>query len=106
MLKDYFNKNKNGISFKIHQELKILKEKLPYSLTNAQSKVIREILIDQKKECTMNRLVQGDVGSGKTIVAIITIFNVIKNGYQAVMMAPTEILATQHYVEAEKLLKF
>lgn len=105
MLKDYFNKNKNGIAFKIHEELKILKEKLPYTLTKAQSRVIREILIDEKKECPMNRLVQGDVGSGKTIVALIAIFNIIKNGYQGVLMAPTEILATQHYIEAEKLLK-
>lgn len=104
MLKDYFNKNKNGIAFKAAEELKLLKERLPYNLTNAQSKVIREILIDEKKESPMNRLVQGDVGSGKTIVALIAIFNVIKNGYQGVLMAPTEILATQHYIEAEKLL--
>lgn len=104
MLKDYFNKNKNGIAFKAAEELKLLKERLPYNLTNAQSRVIREILIDEKKESPMNRLVQGDVGSGKTIVALIAIFNVIKNGYQGVLMAPTEILATQHYIEAEKLL--
>ncbi|MBC2578964.1 ATP-dependent DNA helicase RecG [Clostridium sp. DJ247] len=105
MLKDYLNKNREGISFKISSDLKILKEKLPYSLTNAQSKVVREILIDQKKSVSMNRLVQGDVGSGKTIVALISVFNVIRNGYQAVMMAPTEILATQHYLEAQKLLE-
>ena len=53
----------------------------------------------------MNRLVQGDVGSGKTIVAIIAMFNVVKNGYQAALMAPTEILANQHYEEAKKVLK-
>lgn len=105
MLRDYFNKNKNGIAFKMDEELKILKGKLPYSLTKAQSRVVREILIDQKKEAPMNRLVQGDVGSGKTVVALIAIFNVIKNGYQGVLMAPTEILATQHYLEAEKFLK-
>lgn len=105
MLKDYFNKNKNGIAFKVAEELKFLKERLPYNLTNAQSRVIREILIDEKKGCPMNRLVQGDVGSGKTIVAFIALFNIIKNGYQGVLMAPTEILATQHYIEAEKLLK-
>ncbi|MDW8801069.1 ATP-dependent DNA helicase RecG [Clostridium sp. A1-XYC3] len=105
MLKDYLNKNKNGISFKIHEELKMLKEQLPYALTKAQSRVVRQILVDQKKGIPMNRLVQGDVGSGKTIVALISIFNVIKNGYQGVMMAPTEILATQHYLEAEKLFK-
>ncbi|WP_411683011.1 ATP-dependent DNA helicase RecG [Clostridium thailandense] len=103
MLKDYFNNNKKGIAFKISDELKELKDRLPYALTNAQNRVIREILIDQKKENPMNRLVQGDVGSGKTIVALIAAFNVIKNGYQAVIMAPTEILANQHYLEAERL---
>lgn len=105
MLKDYLNKNKNGISFKIDEELKVLKESLPYTLTKAQSRVVREILVDEKKEIPMNRLVQGDVGSGKTIVALISVFNVIKNGYQGVIMAPTEILANQHYFEAEKLFK-
>lgn len=105
MLKNYFNENKKGIAFKISDELKLLKEKLPYDLTKAQNRVIREILIDQKKESPMNRLVQGDVGSGKTVVALISAFNIIKNGYQAVIMAPTEILATQHYLEAEKLFE-
>ncbi|NMM65647.1 ATP-dependent DNA helicase RecG [Clostridium sp. P21] len=105
MLKNYFNENRQGITFSISKELKILKEKLPYDLTKAQNRVVREILLDEKKSCPMNRLVQGDVGSGKTIVALICIFNVIKNGYQAVMMAPTEILAVQHYVEAIKLFE-
>ncbi|MCY6372370.1 ATP-dependent DNA helicase RecG [Clostridium ganghwense] len=94
-----------GTSFKIVKELKDLKEKLPFNLTNAQSRVVREILIDEKKDVPMNRLVQGDVGSGKTIVSIITLFNVIQNGYQGVLMAPTEILAMQHYVEAQNILK-
>jgi ATP-dependent DNA helicase RecG len=105
MLKSYFSESRKGIDFKIAKELKILKENLPYDLTKAQNKVIREILLDEKKSYPMNRLVQGDVGSGKTIVALISIFNVIKNGYQAVMMAPTEILAVQHYVEASKLFE-
>ncbi|WPC40726.1 ATP-dependent DNA helicase RecG [Clostridium sp. JS66] len=105
MLKNYFNENKKGIAFSIAKELNALKDRLPYQLTKAQNRVIREILIDEKKSCPMNRLVQGDVGSGKTIVALISIFNVIKNGYQAVMMAPTEILATQHYDEALKLFE-
>lgn len=105
MLKEYFGKNKKGIAFKIAPELVDLKNKLPYKLTKAQNKVIREILIDEKREVPMNRLLQGDVGSGKTIVALIAIFNVVKNGYQAVLMAPTEILAQQHYEEASKLLK-
>lgn len=105
MLKDYYNKNKKGMTFKMVPELQELKNKLPYKLTNAQSRVVREILMDQKRESTMNRLVQGDVGSGKTVVALIALFNIIKNGYQAVMMAPTEILANQHYIEAQKLLE-
>ncbi|MFT8316564.1 MAG: ATP-dependent DNA helicase RecG [Clostridium sp.] len=104
ILRDYINKGKKGIAFKISQELNELKNKLPYSLTGSQSKVIREILIDEKKPTAMNRLVQGDVGSGKTIIALIAMFNVIKNGYQAVLLAPTEILSKQHYIEAEKLL--
>lgn len=98
-------RTKKGISFKIAEELKVLKEKIPYTLTCAQNKVIREILLDEKKNVPMNRLLQGDVGSGKTIVSIIALFNVIKNGYQGVLMAPTEILAMQHYMEAKNLLK-
>ena len=105
MLKGYFEKNKRGVAFKITPELIELKNKLPYKLTKAQNKVIREILIDEKREVPMNRLLQGDVGSGKTVVALIAIFNVVKNGYQAVLMAPTEILAQQHYEEATKLLE-
>ncbi|KOA20535.1 ATP-dependent DNA helicase RecG [Clostridium homopropionicum DSM 5847] len=101
MLKKY--RENQGISYKISPELKLLKEKLPYNLTNAQNRVIREILIDEKKSRPMNRLVQGDVGSGKTIIALIALFNAIKNGYQGVLMAPTEILASQHFEEAKKL---
>jgi ATP-dependent DNA helicase RecG len=104
MLKDYVKNNQNGIAFKICEELKELKEHLPFELTNAQNRVMREILIDQKRTSSMNRLVQGDVGSGKTIVAVIAMFNIVKNGYQAVMMAPTEILANQHYLEVTKIL--
>lgn len=104
MVKKLFKNNKRGIAFNICDEMIRLKEQLPFSLTNAQSRVIREILIDEKKPLAMNRLVQGDVGSGKTIVAVIAMFNVVKNGYQAVLMAPTEILANQHYKEVRKLL--
>ena len=99
------NLSSRGISFKISQELKKFKEKLPFELTEAQTRTVREILRDQKASAPMNRLVQGDVGSGKTIVALIALFNVVKNGYQGAMMAPTEILAKQHFYEAEKLYK-
>jgi ATP-dependent DNA helicase RecG len=103
MLKKHLNEGAKGIAFKISKELVNLKEKLPYDLTAAQSRVVREILIDEKKPIPMNRLVQGDVGSGKTVVALIALFNVIKNGFQTVLLAPTEILANQHYAEALKL---
>ncbi|SHE60468.1 ATP-dependent DNA helicase RecG [Clostridium fallax] len=104
-LKKEFKNKSNGIPFKISEELIDLKNKIPFALTEAQNKVIREILIDEKKPFNMNRLVQGDVGSGKTIVALIALFNVYKNGYQVAMMAPTEILANQHYLECKKLFK-
>ncbi|MEE8622066.1 MAG: ATP-dependent DNA helicase RecG, partial [Syntrophobacteria bacterium] len=71
---------------------------LPFSLTNAQKRVMREISADLGKRRPMNRLVQGDVGCGKTVVALLTAFIVIANGFQAAVMAPTEILAQQHYV--------
>lgn len=96
--------NGNGIPFKMSSRLKALKESIPFELTGAQNNVIREILIDQKKNYPMNRLLQGDVGSGKTIVALIALFNVIENGYQCAFMAPTEILAEQHFEESKKLL--
>ena len=70
---------------------------LPYDLTNAQKRVLREIQSDLKSGKQMNRLLQGDVGSGKTIVALLTALLAVDNGYQACIMAPTEILANQHY---------
>lgn len=103
MLKDYLNNN-NGISFPISPYLKDLKESLPFELTKAQKNVIKEVLINGKKNSPMNRLIQGDVGSGKTMIAIISMFNVVKNGYQAALMAPTEVLAQQHYDEVYKIL--
>lgn len=105
LLKQHLKNNDNGIQFKICDELTLLKDKLPFKLTDAQNKVVREILLDSKKKSPMNRLVQGDVGSGKTIVAIIAMFNTYKNGYQVAMMAPTEILAKQHYDEIQRVLK-
>jgi ATP-dependent DNA helicase RecG len=70
---------------------------LPFPLTNAQKRVISEIVEDLRSETPMNRLVQGDVGSGKTIVAVYAILAAIQSGCQAAMMAPTEVLAEQHY---------
>lgn len=70
---------------------------LPFQLTNAQQRVVNDILTDLQQPTPMNRLVQGDVGSGKTVVAVISILAAIQSGYQAAFMAPTEVLAEQHY---------
>ncbi|AUM96268.1 TPA: ATP-dependent DNA helicase RecG [Clostridium botulinum] len=104
-LKEYLKTATEGIAFKVSEETSDIIRALPFKLTNAQNRVLEEIFKDQKKEKPMNRLLQGDVGSGKTIIALICLFNVIKNGYQGVMLAPTEILAIQHYEEALKLFK-
>ena len=81
------------------------KNKLPFELTNAQKRVLKEIRKDVGSGAQMNRLLQGDVGSGKTIVALLSMLLSIDNGYQATIMAPTEILANQHYVAVSELLK-
>ncbi len=80
-------------------------KELPFSLTDAQKRVINEICIDLRRDVPMNRLVQGDVGSGKTIVAAAVMFAAVRSGFQAVMMAPTEILAKQHYDNLSKLFQ-
>ena len=81
------------------------KECLPFDLTNAQKRVLREIRGDVGSGHQMNRLLQGDVGSGKTIIAVFSMLLAIDNGYQACIMAPTEILATQHYEKISKQLE-
>ena len=88
-----------------NQYLIPLLAKLPFELTKAQNKVLREILQDMSQAQQMNRLLQGDVGSGKTIVATISALTAIENQFQAVIMAPTEILAEQHYSKINKLLE-
>ncbi len=79
-------------------------EYLPFELTNAQKRVLREIRIDVASGRQMNRLLQGDVGSGKTLVALMTMLMAVDNGFQACIMAPTEILATQHYASLKEFL--
>ncbi len=81
------------------------KQNLPFELTNAQKKVIREIRADLGSGKQMNRLLQGDVGSGKTLVALMCMLIALDNGYQACLMAPTEILANQHYATISKFLQ-
>ncbi|KAA2217247.1 ATP-dependent DNA helicase RecG [Maribacter flavus] len=78
---------------------------LPFELTDAQKRVIKEIRADLGSNAQMNRLLQGDVGSGKTIVAVMTMLLAIDNGFQACLVAPTEILANQHYIGIKELLQ-
>lgn len=80
-------------------------DRLPFTLTQAQKRVINEICMDLKRDIPMNRLVQGDVGSGKTIVAAAVMFAAVHSGFQAAMMAPTEILARQHFENLSKLFR-
>ena len=82
-----------------------IKKKLPFKLTNDQEKVLDEINRDLLSDKRMFRIIQGDVGSGKTIVSLLCILNVIKSGYQCALMSPTEILAKQHYTLIKKIFK-
>ncbi|WP_338817643.1 ATP-dependent DNA helicase RecG [Parvimonas micra] len=95
--------NDDAIRFEIKDETYDFIKSLSFKLTNSQNKVLDDIFIDMTSDKQMNRLVQGDVGCGKTIISFIAMFNVIKNGFQSVLMAPTEILARQHYENAKNL---
>ncbi len=95
-----------GISFDVESKLaRQLVDSLPFSLTRAQIRVIKEIAADMKSPKPMNRLLQGDVGSGKTVVALIAMLIAVENGYQVAFMAPTEILAEQHFRTLTALLE-
>ncbi|TPR20195.1 ATP-dependent DNA helicase RecG [Apilactobacillus timberlakei] len=101
----YVNQNK-GLSIKFDQtKIDQFIDKLPFELTDAQKRVVNEIFVDLKSNRQMNRLLQGDVGSGKTIVAVLGIYACIDAGYQAALMAPTEILAEQHANKLAKLFE-
>ena len=94
-----------GIAFATDDNVRAaIREVLPFHPTAAQKRALGEIVADMRQSHPMRRLLQGDVGSGKTIVALQAMLVAIENGYQAAMMAPTEILATQHYLAARKLL--
>ena len=95
-----------GIKFQVGPECtKALYESLPFELTSAQKRMIAEIEQDMSRGTAMNRLLQGDVGSGKTVVAVAAMMVAIANGYQAALMAPTEILAEQHYLVLSSMLE-
>ena len=95
--------NEDAIRFEIKDETFDFIKSLSFKLTNSQNKVLDDIFRDMSNDKQMNRLIQGDVGCGKTIISFIAMFNVIKNGFQSVLMAPTEILARQHYESSKKL---
>ncbi|HEY8833535.1 MAG TPA: ATP-dependent DNA helicase RecG, partial [Gemmatimonadaceae bacterium] len=95
-----------GIAFQNKRELtSALKQALPFTLTNAQTGALREIVADMTSDRKMHRLLQGDVGSGKTIVALFAALLAMENGYQAAIMAPTELLAEQHARTLTRLLE-
>ncbi|SEN30882.1 ATP-dependent DNA helicase RecG [Peptostreptococcus russellii] len=91
------NSTVRGIEFEHRSKLDEIEDSLPFRLTKAQKRALNEIIDDMKSPKVMNRLVQGDVGSGKTVVAQLALANAVLNGYQGAYMAPTEILAKQHY---------
>lgn len=105
MIKNSSKTDDKGISFSKFKDTKEMINSLPFKLTNAQTRVIEEIQKDMNSEKQMNRLIQGDVGSGKTIIAAIAMFKCVKSGYQSAMLAPTEILATQHFESLAPLFK-
>jgi len=100
------HQKKNGHNFELKRTYTSkLKSSLPYELTNAQKRVIREIVTDMNSDSQMNRLMQGDVGSGKTIVTVFAMLLALESGFQSVLMAPTEILAEQHFRNISLLLE-
>lgn len=97
MSKEQRTTEKNGFSFEEKGIVEQVIGKLPYPLTNAQRKTLDQVRSDLRGEFVMQRLIQGDVGSGKTIVAFLAMIDAASNGYQSAIMAPTEVLARQHY---------
>ena len=104
-LKSRYDKQINGIEFEKDAKMSDVIDSLPFKLTKAQLKVLEEIDKDMESNKPMNRLLQGDVGSGKTIVSIIAAYKAAKSGYQSAIMAPTAILAEQHLQEFTKVLE-
>src|SRR5699024_10923479 len=105
MIKQGLHENKNGILFQEDAFINQFIQTLPFELTNAQKRVFEDVKRDMLSPKVMNRLVQGDVGSGKTIIAVLALILAVKNGYQTAFMAPTEVLAMQHYESLTSLLE-
>jgi ATP-dependent DNA helicase RecG len=104
--KQHTRKDEPGYGFeKPSEKLEKLYRQLPFTMTTAQKRVVKEIRGDMKRAHPMNRILQGDVGSGKTLVAMMAMLIAIDNGYQAALMVPTEVLAEQHYFTISKFLK-
>ena len=103
-LKSKYGVDKTGIKFNKQISMSDVINKLPYKLTNAQTRVLEEIDKDMENQKPMNRLLQGDVGSGKTAVSIISSYKAVKSGYQVAIMAPTAILASQHLENFKNIL--
>ena len=104
-LKEESGRSENRFRISPSGEVERFIKELPYELTGAQKRVWREIESDLKKNLSMSRLVQGDVGSGKTVIALLALLTVAYSGYQGALMAPTEVLAKQHYESITKLLE-
>ena len=106
-IKETYSKKQTGIKHSINKDtLNYFGEKIPFDLTKSQKKVINEIFKDMNNEFPMKRLLQGDVGSGKTIVAAAAVYATINSLHQAVLMAPTEVLAEQHFTSLSQILIF
>ena len=103
-LKNKYKKNNEGIHFNKNIKMSTVINDLPFKLTKAQIRVLEEIDEDMESNKAMNRLLQGDVGSGKTIISIIAAYKAVKSGYQMAIMAPTSILAVQHLESFEQIL--
>ena len=105
-LKQLNANSSNGLAIPYdNQALRALIATLPFALTNAQKRVVNEICADMRRPNHMNRLLQGDVGSGKTVVAAIVLYAAVTAGFQAALMVPTEVLAEQHFAKLTKLFK-
>ncbi len=106
-IKETYSKKQTGIKHSINKDtINYFGEKIPFDLTKSQKKVINEIFKDMSNEFPMKRLLQGDVGSGKTIVAAAAVYATINSLHQAVLMAPTEVLAEQHFTSLSQILIF